>query len=166
MFRPGAEWFRAGIIKTIMSSHTPDLTKQPPRSPRVRLGGYVLVPRMLDKCRAELAGKNGEYHYNCPLDQEFLEFAGVDAEALKKQVATGAGDGEILEWISANAKLKHNEIEIAAWTAFQERRAPNNPDSREYFNSEHLRVAPKRTDFVTWFDYLDVDDHASYGGKV
>ena len=54
-----------------MSLHTPDLTKQPPRSPRVRLGGYVILPRMLDKGRATLAGKHGEYHYACPLDQGF-----------------------------------------------------------------------------------------------
>ena len=149
-----------------MSSHTPDLTKQPPRSPRVRLGGYVCLPRMLDKCRAEIASKNGEYHYNCPLDQVFFGFTGIDAEALKKEVATGKGDGEILEWIAANAKFKRTETEIEAWSAWHERRAPNNPDGREYFNSEHLRVAPKRTDFVTWFDYLDVDDHVSYGGKA
>ena len=154
------------IHQTLMSSHTPDLTKQPPRSPRVRLGGYATLPRMLDKCRAEIAGKNGEYHYNCPLDQVFLEFAGIDAEALKKEIATGRGDGEILEWITANAKFKRTEPEIVAWTALREHAAPNNPDGREYFNAEHLRVAPKRTDFVTWFDYLDIDDHASYGGKV
>ena len=46
-----------------------DLTQHPPRSPRVRLGGYATLPRMLDKGRATIAGKNGEYHYNCPLDQ-------------------------------------------------------------------------------------------------
>ena len=44
----------------------PYLTQRPPRSPRTRLGGYVLLPRMLDKGRATLAGMNGEYHYNCP----------------------------------------------------------------------------------------------------
>jgi len=61
-----------------MSLHTPDLTKFPPRSPRVRLGGYVILPRMLDKGRATLAGKHGEYHYACPLDQAFLDFVGID----------------------------------------------------------------------------------------
>jgi hypothetical protein len=35
----------------------------------VRLGGFALLPRMLDKCRATIAGKQGEYHYNCPNDQ-------------------------------------------------------------------------------------------------
>ena len=58
-------------------NNSPDLTKRPPRSPRARLGGYVILPRMLDKGRAVVAGKNGEYHYACPLDQRFLEFAEI-----------------------------------------------------------------------------------------
>jgi hypothetical protein len=62
-----------------MSNNTIDLTQRPPRSARSRLGGYALLPRMLDKGRATLAGKNGEYHYNCPLDQNFLRFVGIDA---------------------------------------------------------------------------------------
>ena len=68
-----------------MALNAPDLTKQPPRSPRVRLGGYVILPRMLDKGRATLAGKHGEYKYACPLDQRWLEFAGINAEGLKRQ---------------------------------------------------------------------------------
>jgi hypothetical protein len=32
---------------------------------------------MLDKGRATLAGKNGPYHYACPLDERFLSFAGI-----------------------------------------------------------------------------------------
>lgn len=70
-----------------------DLTQRPPRSPRVRLGGYVILSRMLDKCRALLAGTLGEYRYNCPMDQQWLGFAGIDPEALKQQVAAGKGDG-------------------------------------------------------------------------
>src|SRR6185369_10672784 len=67
-------------------SHTPDLTKQPPRSPRVRLGGYVILPRCLDKGRATIAGKNGEYHYACPLDERFLNFVGINPAAMKKEL--------------------------------------------------------------------------------
>ncbi len=81
-----------------MTIHAPDLTKQAPRSPRVRLGGYVILARMLDKGRAVLAGKNGEYKFACPLDQQFLGFSGIDAEALKQQLAAGKGDGEVLVW--------------------------------------------------------------------
>ena len=54
-----------------MPLHTPDLTEQPPRSARVRLGGYVILPRCLDKGRATIAGKNGEYHFACPLTSSF-----------------------------------------------------------------------------------------------
>jgi hypothetical protein len=149
-----------------MATNAPDLTKQPPRSPRVRLGGYVILPRMLDKGRAVLAGKNGEYNYACPLDQRFLDFTGVDPKALLKQLAKGKGDGEILEWLQANAKFKRTDSEIAAWSAMGEQRVPSDPESREYFNGLHTKTAPKREDIATWFDLLDVDDYVSFGGKA
>ena len=149
-----------------MATITIDLTQQPPRSPRVRLGGYVILPRMLDKGRADLAGKIGEYKYACPLDQRFLDFAGIDARALKKQLAAGKGDGEILAWVQKTAKHQRTAPEIEAWSVWQERRAPDNPDSRSYFNELHAKVAPKRTDIASWFDLLEVDDFVSFGGKA
>jgi hypothetical protein len=147
-----------------MSLATPDLTKFPPRSPRTRLGGYVILPRCLDKGRATLGGKNGEYHFACPLDQRFLTFAGIDPEELKKQL--GKSDTEILEWIQANAKNKCTTPEILAWSAWQENLAPDNPDSREYFNGLHKAAAPNRKDITSWFDVLDLDDYVSFGGKA
>ncbi len=149
-----------------MASSNSDLTKTPPRSPRVRLGGYVVLPRMLDKGRATLAGKNGDYHYACPLDQRFLDFTGVDPEALKKELAANKGDGEILQWIQINAKHKRSDSEILAWSAWQEQRAPSDSESREYFNGLHKQAAPEREDIATWFDLLDVDDYVSFGGKA
>jgi hypothetical protein len=149
-----------------MTNQAPDLTKQPPRSPRVRLGGFVILPRMLDKGRATIAGNNGEYHYACPQDQRFLNFAGIDPEALKQQLAAGKGDGEILEWIQANAKHKRTEPEIAAWSAWVEQRPPTDPESRAYFNDLHSKAGSKRKDIATWFDVLDLDDYVSFGGKA
>ncbi len=64
----------------------PDLTQRPPRSPRSRLGGYALLPRMLDKGRATLAKKNGEYNYNCATDQHLVRFLGFDPKALLKEL--------------------------------------------------------------------------------
>ena len=144
-----------------------NLTERPPRSPRVRLGGYVLLPRLLDKCRAELEGNVGEYHYNCPLDQRFFNFTGVDADALKAEVAKGLGDGALLEWINQNAALKRSDWEIVQWSAVREAAAPADNESRE-FVSELAEGAggAGREDIATWFDVLDLDDHASYGGKA
>ena len=74
-----------------------DLTQRPPRSFRVRLGNYVVLARMLDKGRATLAKKNGEYHYDCTTDQRLVQFLGFDPAALLKELATGKGDGEMLD---------------------------------------------------------------------
>lgn len=148
------------------SNNAPDLTQRPPRSPRVRLGGYVILARMLDKGRATIARKNGEYHYACPMDQRFLDFVGIEAEVLKKQLAAGKSDGEILAWIQKNTKNKHNDPEIVAWSSYAEQRAPSDAESRQYFNELHTKAAPKREDIVTWFDLLDVDDYVSFGGKA
>jgi len=142
-----------------------DLTQRPPRSPRVRLGGYVILPRMLDKGRAQLAGTVGDYHYNCSLDQQFTAFTGVDAAELLKQLALGKSDGEILEWINANAKIQRAPSEVAAWSAYQSRRGPGDVKTHQFFLQTQVAAAPARTDIATWFSLLDVDDYASYGGK-
>jgi hypothetical protein len=148
-----------------MSLNAPDLTRHPPRSPRVRLGGYVILPRMLDKGRALLAGRNGEYNYACPLDQQFLAFTGLDPEALKQQLAAGKGDGDILAWVQQHSRPARTPAEIAAWSAHQEQRAPDSPATRAFFNEVHSKLAPELTDIVTWFDLLDLDDYVSFGGK-
>lgn len=149
-----------------MNYASPDLTQHPPRSPRVRLGGYVILARCLDKCRATLAGKNGEYHYACPTDQHFLEFAGVDPEALKGEVKKGLSDTEILAWVNANARHKRSAWEIAQWSAFLEQRGPADNESREFFSGLVAGAkAAHREDIQGWFDMLDVDDYVTFGGK-
>lgn len=148
------------------SISAPDLTQRPPRSTRCKLGGYVLLPRMLDKGRAEIAGKAGEYHYNCPLDQHILNYLGIDATLLRKELATGKSDGEILEWINANAKNKRTPWEIDQWSAFQEKRGPDSDaETLEYFVGAIGKFSKTREDIKTWMDLLDMDDFASFGGK-
>src|ERR1041385_1274950 len=105
----------------VQPSNAADLTQRPPRSPRSRLGGYALLPRMLDKGRATLAGTNGEYQYNCPLDQRFFSFVGIDSKKLLAELKKGKGDGEILAWIEANAKHKRTPWQIQQWTDWMDR---------------------------------------------
>ena len=149
-----------------MPISAPDLTKRPPRSPRIRLGGYVLLPRMIDKGRATIVKKNGEFHYDCPLDQHFLKFAGIDAKKLKVQLAKGKGDGEILKWVIANSKTKPDFLKVLAWSEYQQNRVPSDLDSRKFLDNYHKKMGPKRTDISTWFDVLDLDDHVTFGGKA
>jgi len=149
-----------------MQINAPDLTQRPPRSPRVRLGGYVILPRTLDKGRADIIGKIGEYHYNCPLDQRVLSFAGIDAGKLREVLAQGKSDAEVLEWIDTNAKNKLTPSEIAAWSEAQNHGVPMDLESRKFFNELQEQAAPHRKDVATWFDLLDVDDYVTFGGKA
>jgi hypothetical protein len=143
----------------------PDLTRFPPRSPRVRLGGYVHLPRLIDKARAVLAGSNGDYHYDCPMDKRFWTFTGIKPDAFLAEVKTGKSDGELLAYVEANASPKRHPAEIAAWSAWYEQQTPSAPESRGYFNDVHQKNAPQRGDIVTWFDWLDLDDYVTFGGK-
>ena len=145
----------------------PDLTQRPPRSPRSRLGGFVLLPRMLDKGRATLIGKNGEYHYNCPLDQHILNFAGIDPKKLLAQLKQGKGDGEILEWIQASAKHQRPSWEIQQWSDYHDRRGPDSDaETLEFFAKYVAKLTTKREDIKTWADLLELDDFVSFGGKA
>ncbi|MEP6670222.1 MAG: DUF5069 domain-containing protein [Chthoniobacter sp.] len=146
-------------------SNITDLTQRPPRSIRTRLGGYALLPRMLDKGRAEIAGKSGDYHFNCPVDQRILGYLGIEAEALKAELAAGKGDGEILGWIRSHQANKHTDVEIEAWSDAAEKRAPD-AESLEFFNDLRKAAAPQRSDISTWADLLDVDDYVTFGGKA
>src|SRR5215469_920916 len=148
-----------------MTFHTPDLTQHPPRSPRVKLGGYVILPRCIDKGRATIAGKNGEYHFACPMDHRFLDFVGIDPEALKKELAAGRTDSEILEWVEKNARFRRSPVEIAGFSTVAEQRVPGDPETREFFNGIQAKAGPKREDIFTFFDLLDLDDYVSFGGK-
>jgi Domain of unknown function (DUF5069) len=144
-----------------------DLTQRPPRSPRSRLGGYMLLPRMLDKGRATLAGKNGEYHYNSPLDQHILNFAGIDAKKLLAELKKGKGDGEVLDWINTNAKNKRTAWEIQQWSYYQDRRGPDSDaETLQFFAGCVAKFTKTREDVRTWADVLELDDHCSFGGKA
>src|SRR3954471_24318897 len=124
----------------------PDLTKFPPRSPRTRLGGFAQLPRLIDKARAVAAGKGGEFHYNCPVDQRFFGFTGVNPEAFMEQVKAGKSDGELLAFVMANLNPKRHPSEIAGWTQWFEQLTPTVPDTRAFFNDVHRKNAAHRDD--------------------
>ena len=95
--------------------HAKDLTKEAPRSPRIRLGGYAILGRTTDKCRAFLAGTIGEYHFNCPLDNQLFGFKGITGDDFKHEVEHGASDQALAGWVDKNGAHKTPE-EIKAWS--------------------------------------------------
>lgn len=88
--------------------------KNCPRGPNVKLGGYALAARALDKCRAALVGWQGDYLTNCPLDQRWLKFVEIDYPSFRSYIATGARDDQVESWIGEHAKQRP-PAEIEAW---------------------------------------------------
>ncbi|MCI0746701.1 MAG: DUF5069 domain-containing protein [Verrucomicrobia subdivision 3 bacterium] len=143
-----------------------NLTQRPPRSPRVRLGGYAMLPRVLDKARASLQGKAGNYKFGNPMDQQFFVFTGITQAAFLEQVKSGAGDWDILRWVNEQANPKRAPHEIRAWSAWLETMPIGDAEDFEWFTAQVKRLNPARTDLHTVMDYLDADDYASFGGKA
>ncbi len=141
----------------------PDLTQHAPRSPRVRLGGYAHLPRLLDKARAFATGKHGEYNYNCPLDEEFFEFTGITSKAFLAAVKTGKSDTEMLARV--NAHSKRMPLDVVAWSTWMESRCPGSAAAHGRFQDVLAKLAPERTDIATFFERLDLDDYVSFGGR-
>ena len=152
---------------SVSSLAAPDLPRRAPRSPRTRLGGYSHLPRLLDKCRAALAGSIGEYDYNCPRDQQFFAFTEIDAEKFKAAVATGLGDGEMLAWVQANAGKKRAAWEIKTWSEWMDNFSPaSDPGTAGFYAGVLAKLSATRPDIHSWSDLLELDDHCSFGGKA
>jgi hypothetical protein len=138
-----------------------NLTKEPPRSPRNRLGNYALIARAIDKGRAALAGTVGEYHFACPLDQMLFEFKSVQADEVKKLLASGADEEQIVAWFDTHGTPKTAE-EIKAWsTGVESYRPYDNPEKKDWFAGECAKLGLKPEN-STLVDYLEADDVASF----
>jgi hypothetical protein len=138
-----------------------DLTKEAPRSPHTRVGGYVILGRTIDKCRALLWGNIGDYHFDCPLDNMLFGWKGIKGDDFKAVVERGAGDDEIARWVDEHGTRK-SEDEKRAWCEEMAKSNPyDDPEKREWYvgELEKYQLDPKTTPL---FDWLDADDRASY----
>ena len=144
---------------------TQDLTKQAPHSPRERLAGFAIASRTADKCRASVAGKLGEYHYDCPLDNMLFTFKGINGMQFKAAVQAAKTYDDVGVWLQANGTAK-TPAEIKAWSDEMEAGSPmKNPERRANFieNCTKLGLKPETS---TTFDWLEADDRASFRPKT
>jgi len=137
-----------------------DLRKTPPRSPREKLGGFVIAARMLDKARADLLGINGEYNfYPCGLGAYFWKFTGLDAMKFKGFVATGASDEEVNKWIRENATQKDAKTVIKWNNEMIGLRICDLPEQvQEYFETYIPKFCHPESKVKFFFDVYDVEE--------
>jgi hypothetical protein len=143
-----------------MTITTKDLTKEAPTSPRHRTGGYAILARLTDKARADIAGKIGEYHTDCPLDHYLLDWKGVEYAPIRHALEAGATDEEIAAYLDTHGTPKTPE-EVRAWSDSMEKATMHgDPEKGAWFDEEcrKLGLDPAK---ATVFDWLEADDRAS-----
>lgn len=144
-----------------ISTTAKDLTKEAPTSPRVRVGGYVILARMADKGRATLAGTNGEYHFDCTLDNILFGFKGVKGEDVKAQLAAGATNEELAAWFNSHGTPKTAD-EVKAWADGVEAYSlAQEPEKKEWFAGECAKLGLD-SETTSVFSWLEADDRASF----
>ena len=134
-----------------------DLRQSFPRSMRSKLEGYVHLARMIDKCRAVLAGTEGEYIYPCPMDDRLMEFAGITDDQFTAAVKANLTDETVAQWFRKIAK-PHKAPELELWNDLILTRGPSTPEKQQYFNQLRDAVGPSRTDLTAWSDLQDLEE--------
>jgi hypothetical protein len=133
------------------------------RSPRETLGGYVFLPRLIDKVRLHAQGKlPPEYIGNLlkpglTLDGRLLTFTGLDAEELRRAILVAKTDEEVLTWVERHAK-PHTEAEKRKWIAEIEAYRPNAESAqrrREVYKKVASVIDPAT---LSVFDLIDMDE--------
>jgi hypothetical protein len=134
------------------------------RSPRERLGGYVLLPRLIDKVRLHARGQlQPEYEENLlnqdetQLDGRFLAFTGLDGEQLRRVILFETSDEAVLSWVESHAR-PHTSAEKDEWA---EKIKAYRPDAARV--AYRRRVYPDlaaKVDVASLdvFDLIDMDE--------
>jgi hypothetical protein len=133
-----------------------DLTKTPPRSVSEMMLGIVQLARTTDKAKAVAHGRVGEYRYDCAMDQGLFDYLGMDPKEFLTVVKTARDDSGIEAYAKAFvAKKDQKSIEDfnKGWLS-----AVPTGESLKHFQELRTKVAPSRTDVVSWSDLLDLEE--------
>jgi Domain of unknown function (DUF5069) len=135
------------------------MQKLRPRSPYEKLGGYVHLPRLIDKARLHRKGLLNGYNYKTVgFDKHLLAFLKLDGDEFENVAHQFDADGEILLWVEKNG-VKHSPEEIEHWNQEMISRHPDTAAKRARF-VHFLKEAggEGRNDIKTYFDLIEFDE--------
>lgn len=124
---------------------------------KFKLAGYAHLARMIDKCRAVLAGTEGEYIYPCPMDERLLEFVGITSAQFTAAVKANTTDEGVLAWFQQHAQ-PHQPKELQDWNQKLLERGPSSPQSAAKFKKYLTAIDSSRTDITAWSDLQDLEE--------
>ncbi len=135
------------------------MQKLRPRSPYERLGGYVHLPRLIDKAKLHRRGFLNGYNYKTAgFDKHLLTFLKLNPDAFEEAADRIEGDQQIWEWIQENG-VKHSQEAIEEWNRAMISRQPDTPAKKARF-LHFLKEAggDGRKDICTYFDLIEFDE--------
>ena len=130
-----------------------------PRSPYEKLGGYVHLPRLIDKARLHRKGLLNGYNYKTVgFDKHLLAFLKLDGDAFEDVANSLNDDGAILNWVQGNG-ARHSLEAIEQWNAAMISRHPDTAAKKARF-VHFLKEAggEGRNDIRTYFDLIEFDE--------
>ena len=135
------------------------MQKLHPRSPYEKLGGYVHLPRLIDKARLHRKGLLNGYNYKTVgFDKHLLAFLKIDGDAFEEVANRLDDDGAVLDWVQRNG-IRHSPNEIDEWNGAMITRHPDTAAKRARF-IHFLKEAggEGRKDIRTYFDLIEFDE--------
>jgi hypothetical protein len=135
------------------------MQKLHPRSPYEKLGGYVHLPRLIDKAKLHRQGLLKGYDYKTTgFDKHLLAFLKLDGDAFEEAVNRLEGDQAILNWVRENG-VKHSSEAIEQWNEAMILRHPDTAAKKARF-AHFLKEAGGngRQDIRTYFDFIEFDE--------
>jgi hypothetical protein len=130
-----------------------------PRSPYERLGGYVHLPRLIDKARLHRKGLLDGYNYKTVgFDKHLLAFLKLDPDHFEKRANELDDDRSVLAWVQENG-ASHTPEEIEQWNEAMRTRHPDSAVKKARFLL-FLKEAggAGRKDIRTYFDLIEFDE--------
>ncbi len=133
-----------------------DLTHEYPRGPREELDGMMLLPRAIDKARAQLEGKLGEYlYYGCRFNLKLFNTLGVTEDEFLDAVRRSPDDDAVLEWIRDYVRPEPEKtVKMNEWVLHNEPK----PEEREHFCDELEKIDPGNDYVNTWTELIDLEE--------
>ena len=135
------------------------MKKLRPRSPYEKLGGYVHLPRLIDKAKLHRKGLLDGYNYKTVgFDKHLLAFLRIKGDAFEDVANELDDDSAILDWVNKNS-AKHSPEEIEHWNETMIARHPDTAAKKARF-VHFLKEAggAGRKDIRTYFDLIEFDE--------